>query len=525
MYDIGQTVREDSIRKLEQNKQMQDRSLKMLEAISNNEGFDPRVREETMQLQLESGFETPDKFNPKKTQKRLQDIVGAYYQRAIGEAEEGTKQDERAALPLGGNMAARAPFQMDQMPEPPPNFTQMPAPRQAAPLFDPMRAERAAEAAEMRRVKGVRGNLAEIGVTDPRDVASIAYKVSLPRPAAGDIPSLEDTILAAYIKQHGTEEGTRKFRQDWSGSKTETTPRAINDNDLAAIASGAFADNPWGLEPEVAARALDLLQDEANPPSSAFAATRAQMERELGRELRSEELIELDRKLAGGEPLYPVVSGDTVTYVPRSQAAGRSAPRTLYDLSGMPTTAGREGLSTTPPPTLPTGVQDQIAGIKTTLKQFSDVESKLNNPRYANFGPVVGRITLAEVDKLGGAGATKEQIELANALQRLLTSQAFAEGGKQLTPTEYEQFEKLTPSLKDTLPQAIIKARAAIAFLRQKHADRVSMIPERQRGQVDLSLPPPGGGQIPTVRTQAEYDRLPSGAVYMEEDGKQYRKP
>jgi hypothetical protein len=33
-----------------------------------------------------------------------------------------------------------------------------------------------------------------------------------------------------------------------------------------------------------------------------------------------------------------------------------------------------------------------------------------------------------------------------------------------------------------------------------------------------------GGASIPTVSTQAEFDKLPKGAVYME-DGKQYRKP
>lgn len=187
MYDIGQTIREDSIRKLEQNKQMQERSLKMLEAISSNEGFDPRVREETMQLQLESGFETPDKFNPKKTQKRLQDIVGAYYQRAIGEAEEGTKQDQRSALPLGGNMAARAPFQMDQMPEPPPNFTQMPAPRQAAPLFDPQRADRAKMQREQEALRqGV--EFFKSQGADDYSALVLATGGNPGRPTAGELP-------------------------------------------------------------------------------------------------------------------------------------------------------------------------------------------------------------------------------------------------------------------------------------------------------------------------------------------------
>lgn len=47
-----------------------------------------------------------------------------------------------------------------------------------------------------------------------------------------------------------------------------------------------------------------------------------------------------------------------------------------------------------------------------------------------------------------------------------------------------------------------------------------------QSGKVPVVPNDVGGGQqIPTVKTKAEYDALPSGTEYYEDDGKKYRKP
>ncbi len=226
-----------------------------------------------------------------------------------------------------------------------------------------------------------------------------------------------------------------------------------------------------------------------------FAKALALREEELGRTLSSDERADFRHKFYG-EPLYPVIgAGGTTPYLPRSQAQGKSAPRTLYDAAGNPTTGGVRGQSLTPPAPVPEGAQESIAGMRNALAQFKDVESMLRNPKFTTLGPAMGRIKLAEINKLGGLGATPQQIQMATALQRLLSQQAFAQGGKQLTPTELEQFSLVSPNMNDTLAQAIVKAREGIKYLRRAHDIRVSVLSPRQQGQLGggANLPAPPG--------------------------------
>ena len=191
-----------------------------------------------------------------------------------------------------------------------------------------------------------------------------------------------------------------------------------------------------------------------------------------------------ETKVDTPEPLYPVVSGDQVVYAPRSQASGKSAPRTLYDETGMANTGGRKGLSTTAPPAISDNTQKELAGINSSLKIAQSVDSKLSDPAFRTLGPVVGKIKMKEIRSLGGFGATKEQIDMATDLQRLISTQAFAEGGKQLTPTELRQFELVIPNMEDTLETAMIKSRKAIDYLKLKRDERFRMMPVRQRAQL-----------------------------------------
>ena len=231
------------------------------------------------------------------------------------------------------------------------------------------------------------------------------------------------------------------------------------------------------------------------PGTSAFSVARTKLEEELGRPLTSNETVELQRRLAGGEPLYPVVRGGSITYVPRSQAAGQAAPRTLYNIEGSPTTGGIPGVSLTPPPPPPVGVQEDLAAMKDNLAEFAILETRLADPRYTGrLGPAAGRLTLAQISLGGGVGLSPEELELAVQLQNLLTSRAFERGGQQLTGTELERFRYNTPGQSDTLLTAIVKSREATRTLRQTFNNRVSTVPLRQRGQMNLDLPvaPPG---------------------------------
>lgn len=240
---------------------------------------------------------------------------------------------------------------------------------------------------------------------------------------------------------------------------------------------------------------------QAKEPTTAFAAAKLQRERELGRLLTSEETIKLQRDLAGGDPLYPVITGNGIVWTPRGSAAGQSAPRTLYDEGGMPTTGGQQGVSTTPPPPPSDATQTQIAGFKTSVNVLNSVKRLLDNPSYATLGPIAGKIKLAEINKLGGTGATPQQIELATKLKRLIATQAFADAGKSLSEHEKELFTAVNPSLDDTLETAIVKTRESLDFINQRFRDRISVMPERQRKLLGVDentlVPPVANAPIP----------------------------
>ncbi len=183
--------------------------------------------------------------------------------------------------------------------------------------------------------------------------------------------------------------------------------------------------------------------------------------------------------------VYPIIKGNDVVYADRAGAIGQSAPRTLYDAAGNPSVAGQEGRSTSAPP-MPSGTaQQRLSGFKIALDQAKDISALLdpkNNPN-ALFGPLAGRVTLAEVSKLGGMGASPQQVELATRLQRFLSSQAFADGGKQLTPTELEQFRAVSPALTDTIEQAVLKTRLALEFIQKRGQADIDVMPPRERAQ------------------------------------------
>lgn len=203
------------------------------------------------------------------------------------------------------------------------------------------------------------------------------------------------------------------------------------------------------------------------------------------------------------EPLLPTWDPITqqVVYTPRSQAAGMPAPRTVYDMTGAPTTGGTSGVALTAPPTVPTATQETLRGFDTLESQLAGAEPLIKSLN-AN-GPLKGRIAKIKVNALGGHGTTAQEKELVVRLRRLLSSQAFAEGGKQLTGTEKMEFEAIVPKPEDTVEQALIKLNLTREFVKNKRAAVMRYIPARQRGQLNgtapptLPPPPPPSGFVP----------------------------
>lgn len=192
--------------------------------------------------------------------------------------------------------------------------------------------------------------------------------------------------------------------------------------------------------------------------------------------------------------VYPVQVGTNpdgspiIQYLSPTAAQGKSPAKTIYGPGGEAITGTAKGYSTSPPPGVPSDVQTSLAGWTQAIGTIDRIIPQLKQLKDT-LGPAAGRIQLAQTNNLGGMGLSNEQIRLAIDLRRLLMSQAFAEGGKQLTPTEKEEFKALNPALSDTFEQALIKAQQSRDYLDRRYKMRVEFLGPRQQGQVPAAPP------------------------------------
>jgi hypothetical protein len=298
---------------------------------------------------------------------------------------------------------------------------------------------------------------------------------------------LKQTGENARDLAEATAKAQQKYGEHWAAS----TQFMYNQDtgQVVLLPAGAKPDNTLS-EVELAYRA----EDPSVSPEIRAAAGRA-----------LERLRQLKAVTTGG--FYDVVLGDGVYKVHRSQmdlpqseleamakrGELQAAPRTLYDAAGNPTVGGKAG-STTAPPTIPETTQSELSGMKTTIDLYErQILPNLEKMR-ADLGPIMGRIKVAEVSKAGGYGATPEQVKLLTDMETALMSEAFANGGKQLTGNEKQYFEDIRPKPTDLFSTALIKAENAAAYLRSKYNDRLGVMPANQRRQMSPLPPPPTGG-------------------------------
>ena len=218
----------------------------------------------------------------------------------------------------------------------------------------------------------------------------------------------------------------------------------------------------------------------------------AAREAELGRKLTLEEINAIDDASREDAPIYSAyqyIAGynpdgsPIIKYGSPTGVVGKEVPKTLYGPTGVPSTGMAPGFSTSPPPAVPNTAQAELSGWSTSIKLIDDVMPQIATTQNA-LGPIRGRIENVQMSKLGGAGLTSEQVKLATNLRRLLTAEAFANGGKQLTITELEQYKQLLPSLNDTFGTAMTKAQQAREFLVTKMMERMRFLTPRQQMQL-----------------------------------------
>ena len=316
---------------------------------------------------------------------------------------------------------------------------------------------------------------------------------------------------------------------EWNKMQPKQAPNR-NKEELAMLAAeGMGAVNIPGTNTPIpgnesrnASVALGLLtppkEESAPKPNYEQAQAIAALEEKLGRKPTASEINQDMRAQAKNPNIYSAYQyidgynpdgSPIVKYGGPEDVRGKEAPKTFYGPDNMPTTGSARGYATSPSPALPEGTQVDLSGLSTSIEMIDTVLPQIQNS-FSAFGPASGRIKNIQMNNIGGAGLSPEEVKLATNLRRLLTVEAFSNGGKQLTGTELEQYKKLLPDLNDEFGTAIIKAQQAREYLVKRMTQRLRFVPPRQQGQLpDTPIPGSQGGSAP-----ARPRGVPANAVW-----------
>lgn len=137
--------------------------------------------------------------------------------------------------------------------------------------------------------------------------------------------------------------------------------------------------------------------------------------------------------------------------------------------------------------------RESLVGKTDAIQGLGVVETHLNNPTVQQYmGPLGGRLTLAAA-ALGGVGVPPEVQRAATEMKRLLATQAFAFGGKTLTPTELQTYTSVLPQLTDTFSQAVQKWEQARDYLRRSLTNSLATSTAAERASLGQT---PAGRRI-----------------------------
>jgi hypothetical protein len=130
------------------------------------------------------------------------------------------------------------------------------------------------------------------------------------------------------------------------------------------------------------------------------------------------------------------------------------------------------------------------------------------------------RINEAEISRIVGGRSKWEDLKAAANKWRLDPSKA-----NSITPEQRQQIRALMGAAKQRISakqQAITDAGNALDNTNDptEHHKIVTGL-NQKLSAADTG----GGGQVPHITSRADYDKLPSGTLYTEPDGKTYRKP
>lgn len=133
------------------------------------------------------------------------------------------------------------------------------------------------------------------------------------------------------------------------------------------------------------------------------------------------------------------------------------------------------------------------------------------HPDAIGYKTVVGQKALQELNPAG--------VKARAMLAKVGAREYHEVSGAAVTPSEDNRFKPYVPNMMDSADAAITKLeQMEKTLVSENQATR-----EAYPGDKYRPIPKVTSG-IPTVSSQAEFDKLPSGAEFME-DGKKYRKP
>ena len=157
----------------------------------------------------------------------------------------------------------------------------------------------------------------------------------------------------------------------------------------------------------------------------------------------------------------------------------------------------------------PTATQRETAGMAVSVDDALSRMEKLATD--VSYGPIEGRASLAFQSQYPGG----PEMEF-DALKNRLIDLAYIQSGKQINRLEIElKINQLVNRAKGNLPEQVRLAKDYI---------NSALLPYRRSGAVKPT-PGGGGGAPQPIRSQAEWDALPSGAKYLGSDGRGRTKP
>lgn len=226
----------------------------------------------------------------------------------------------------------------------------------------------------------------------------------------------------------------------------------------------------------------------------------------------------------GRMPTTTVLQGGVPTAVPRLEGYGQTSAglqfAPMYDANGMLIGFGSPYGGFKAPPSGAEGVRKQPLSAEQE-KMVDNAKSalvSLNRMREMIKKDPKVLIKAAVPGSLGAREFNTYRKELSDVITRIRT-------GAALNLQEEEFYQSQMPTALDLTEPKTIEAKLKLyedLFTRvSKIGSKVNAAPS---GESPVVVPPPPTQGIPTVKSKADYDKLPSGSLYME-DGKKFKKP